>query len=157
VLGIVALVGAASVFAVPLTGRQVDRRGPDGVNAVCFAGLAAAGVLLLTGLIHGLAGLLGLVAGMLLLDVSVQSSQVANQARIFGLVPGARSRLNSVYMTSVFLGGSVGSWVGARAYLAFGWAAVCVLLVAAGAGALLRHALHRRVASRPPERRRVGV
>jgi hypothetical protein len=80
--------------------------------------------------------------GMLLLDVSVQSSQVANQARIFTLVPGARSRLNSAYMTSVFLGGSVGSWVGARTNLALGWPAVWALRAGAGAAALLRHVAH---------------
>lgn len=143
-VGVVALVGAASVFAVPLAGRRVDRRGPDSVNVVCFAGVAVAGLVLLGGLAHGPAGLCALVAGMLLLDVSVQSSQIANQARIFALVPGSRSRLNSVYMTSVFLGGSVGSWIGARAYLTLGWTALCMLLVAAAAAALLRHARYRR-------------
>jgi predicted MFS family arabinose efflux permease len=99
---------------------------------------------LLSGLAYGVIGLGGLMLGMLLLDVSVQSSQVANQARIFALVPGARSRLNSAYMTAVFAGGSAGSWIGARAYLAFGWPALCALLALTGTGALLRHGLRRR-------------
>jgi predicted MFS family arabinose efflux permease len=143
VVGLVALVGAASVFAVPVAGRWIDRRGTDAVNLACSLGALLAAPALLTGLADGLAGLLGLTAGMLLLDVSVQSSQVANQSRIFALVPGARSRLNSVYMTGVFLGGSAGSWLGARIYLRFGWAAVCGLVAVAALLALGRHILYR--------------
>lgn len=143
VVGLVALVGAGSVFAVPVAGRWIDRRGPDLVNLVCFLGLGLAALVLLVGLAHGLAGLGALIVGMLLLDVSVQSSQVANQARIFALVPGARTRLNSIYMTSVFLGGAAGSWLGARAYLAFGWWAVCALVTLVAVVALLRHLLRR--------------
>ena len=139
VVGFVALVGAGSVFMVPPAGRQIDRRGPDVVNLVCFGGVILAAAVLLTGLRHGIAGLIGLIVGMLLLDVSVQTSQVANQARVFALVPGARSRLNSVYMTAVFLGGTVGSWIGARLYLSVGWGALCALVAGAGALALLRH------------------
>jgi predicted MFS family arabinose efflux permease len=143
VVGLVALVGAASVFAVPVAGRWIDRRGPDLANLVCFLGLGLAALVLLVGLAHGWVGLGGLILGMLLLDVSVQSSQVANQARIFALIPGARSRLNSIYMTSVFLGGAGGSWVGARAYLAYGWWAVCALIALVAVAALLRHLLRR--------------
>jgi predicted MFS family arabinose efflux permease len=46
-------------------------------------------------------------------------------------------------MTSVFLGGSLGSWVGARVYLAFGWNAVCALLAGLALIALGRHLAHR--------------
>jgi predicted MFS family arabinose efflux permease len=144
VVGLVALVGAASVFLVPLAGRTVDRLGPDAVSPWCFLLVAAAGALLLTGSLGGAAGLAGLVAGMLLLDVGMQSSQVANQARIFALVPGARSRLNSVYMTSAFLGGTAGSWLGARAEIDLGWWAVCVLIAVAALLALARHLVHLR-------------
>ncbi|MFD1048392.1 alpha/beta hydrolase, partial [Kibdelosporangium lantanae] len=51
---------------------------------------------------------------MLVLDTAVQSGQVANQARIFALRPDARSRINTAYMTCSFIGGTVGSWLGAH-------------------------------------------
>jgi predicted MFS family arabinose efflux permease len=149
VVGLVALVGAGSVFMVPAAGRWIDRRGSDIVNLVCIIGVVLAAALLLTGLLGGIAGLIGLIVGMLLLDVSVQSSQVANQARIFALVPGARSRLNSAYMTCVFVGGSVGSWVGARIFVGLGWGAVCGLLAAAAVIALIRHLLYKAPAPQP--------
>ena len=147
VVGVVALVGAASIFCVPLAGRFTDRRGPDVVNLICFAGMALSAAVLLAGLLHGAVGLLALVAGMLLLDISVQSSQVANQFRVFGLVPDARSRLNSAYMTCVFLGGSAGSLIGARVYVELGWGAVCGLVALSAAIAFARHVphLHRRL------------
>ena len=74
-------------------GVALDRAGPDPVNLACLlAALVAAGVLLGANL-GGPAGLVLLAAGALLLDIAVQCSQVANQARIFALHPQARSRL----------------------------------------------------------------
>jgi predicted MFS family arabinose efflux permease len=148
-VGLLALVGAASMFATPVAGRRTDRSGPDTVNLVCMIGAIAAGALLLTGHLGGALGLVGLGAGMLLLDVAMQSGQVANQARIFALRPEARARLNTAYMTCAFLGGSAGSWLGVRAYSAFGWSGVCGLVVLLSLLALVRHALRGRTATAP--------
>jgi predicted MFS family arabinose efflux permease len=43
-----------------------------------------------------------------------------------GADPAARSRVNSVYIATFFLGGAVGSQAGALAYHLGGWGAVCV-------------------------------
>ncbi|MPY31086.1 MFS transporter [Streptomyces adustus] len=148
-IGVLALVGAASMFATPIAGRRTDRDGPDAVNLVSMVGAVAAGALLLTGDLGGAVGLAGLGAGMLLLDVAMQSGQVANQTRIFALRSEARARLNTAYMTCAFLGGSVGSWLGVRAYSTFGWNGVCGLVMLLAGLALLRHRVgHPKV--RPP-------
>ena len=148
-VGVVALVGAASVVCAPAAGRRVDRVGPEPVNRICIlTALAAAAVLVSANAGHWW-GLVGLVAGILLLDVAVQCNQVANQARIFALDPAARSRLNTVYMTCAFLGGSAGSWVGVQAYTHLGWLGVCALLGAAALLALARHLLPTRARRRP--------
>jgi predicted MFS family arabinose efflux permease len=151
-VGLLALVGAASMFATPIAGRRTDRNGPDTVNLVCMIGAIASGALLLTGRLGGAVGLVGLGAGMLLLDVAMQSGQVANQARIFALRPEARARLNTAYMTCAFLGGSAGSWLGVRAYSAFGWNGVCGLVVLLPLLALIRHTLRARPVTPPPGR-----
>ncbi|MFF4397041.1 MFS transporter [Streptomyces sp. NPDC001480] len=148
-IGVLALVGAASMFATPIAGRRTDRQGPDAVNSACMVGAIAAGALLLTGRLGGSVGLAGLGAGMLLLDVAMQSGQVANQARVFALRPEARARLNTAYMTCAFLGGSAGSWLGVRAYSAFGWNGVCSLVMLLAGLALLRHALRTRPVATP--------
>ena len=51
-------------------------------------------------------------------------------------------------MTCVFLGGSAGSLIGARVYVAFGWNAVCGLVALSAAIAFARHIAHLRAVSR---------
>ncbi|MGW3181267.1 MFS transporter [Kitasatospora sp. NPDC001119] len=139
-LGLLALIGAASMFCAPAAGRRVDRHGPDRVNAWCTGATLAAAAVLAAGGTGGATGLVALAAGLLLLDLAVQCGQVANQARIFALRPEARSRLNTAYMTCSFLGGSAGSWLGIRLHAQLGWPGVCglVALTAAAALAALR-------------------
>jgi cyanate permease len=115
---------------------------------VCVLGAPSA-VILLAGGVGGPAGLAALVAGTLVLDVAMQSGQVANQERIFALRPQMRSRVNTAYMTCAFLGGSVGSWLGVRAYVDFGWGGVCGLVTVFAAIALARHLLHLTRRTRP--------
>ncbi|MET9496942.1 MFS transporter [Streptomyces sp. NPDC006552] len=127
-VGVLALIGAASMFCAPAAGRWVDRHGADRVNLWCILVALAAAAVLAVGAVGSLAGLAALTAGLLLLDIAVQCSQVANQARIFALCPEARSRLNTAYMTCSFLGGSAGSWLGVRAYAQLGWLGVSALM-----------------------------
>ncbi|WP_037896491.1 MFS transporter [Streptomyces sp. NRRL S-920] len=143
-VGLLALVNAGTMICTPLAGRQVDRRGPDAVNLVTILAVLAAAAVLLLGGFGGAVGLTALAVGSLLLDVAMQSGMVANQVRIFALSDEARSRLNTAYMTCAYLGGSIGSWLGARSYGAFGWPGVCGLVAALAALALVRHVLHLR-------------
>jgi predicted MFS family arabinose efflux permease len=152
VVGLIALVGAGSMFATPIAGRWTDRKGPDPVNLLCMVGSLLAAAVLLGGLVHGVTGLVVMTVGMLVLDVAMQSGQVANQARIFALRPEVRSRLNTAYMTCSYIGGSIGSWLGVRAYAWIGWGGVCALVAVVGALALARHLLRTtRPAIRPAE------
>jgi predicted MFS family arabinose efflux permease len=149
-VGLVALVGAGSVFATPAAGRRIDRSGPGPVNLACFLGAIAAAAVLCLALVRGPAGLVGLTAGMLLLDIAVQCGQAANQARIFALPGDLRARRNTAYMTCAFLGGTAGSWLGARGYGVLGWAGVPLLVATAAAIALAAHLNARRHAAPDP-------
>jgi len=138
-VGLLALVGAGTMITTPIAGGRVDRVGPDPVNlAALLSVLAAAGVLAF-GAVHGAVGLAALTAGTLLLDVAMQAGMVANQTRIWALRAEIRGRLNTAYMTCAYLGGTAGSWLGARVYTRFGWPAVCALLAGLAAAALVRH------------------
>jgi predicted MFS family arabinose efflux permease len=134
VAGLFGLVGAAGALAAPLVGRVADRRG-----ARVTSGLALALVLASWGIFWSLgSSLAGLVTGVLLLDVGVQSNQVSNLARVHSLDPAARSRLNTVYMVTYFAGAAAGTWSGARAWAAWGWPGACLAGAAfAGAGLLV--------------------
>ncbi|MFD8953058.1 MFS transporter [Streptomyces xanthophaeus] len=143
-VGLLALVGAGTMLCTPYAGRLVDRHGPGPVNLVCLLGVLVAAAVLAAGALGGPVGLAALAAGTLLLDVAMQSGTVANQSRVFALRPGARSRLNTAYMTCAYLGGTAGSWLGVRAHTAYGWPAVCALIAALAGLALVHHLSPRR-------------
>jgi hypothetical protein len=84
--------------------------------------------------------MLGLVIGVIALDVGAQMMQVANQTRIFGLGAQARSRLNTIYMTMYFVGGALGSALAALAWSRWQWDGVCALELTFLAAAGVRHA-----------------
>jgi len=138
-VGLLALVGGATMICTPLAGRLVDRHGPGPMNLACLLGVLLSAAVLTAGALGGMPGLAALVAGTLLLDVAMQSGMVANQARIYALRADARSRLNTAYMTCAYLGGSAGSWLGTRAWAEAGWPGVCALLALLTLPALARH------------------
>ncbi|MFD5385100.1 MFS transporter [Streptomyces sp. NPDC127074] len=138
-VGMLALVGAATMFCTPLAGRLVDRRGPDPVSLVCMLGVLVSAMILAAGARGGTLGLAALTVGTLLLDVAMQSGMVANQARVYALRPDARSRLNTAYMTCAYLGGSAGSWLGVQVWSRAGWWGVCALVTVLTGIALVRH------------------
>jgi predicted MFS family arabinose efflux permease len=81
-----------------------------------------------------------LAVGVIILDMGAQMTQVANQTRIFGLAPEARSRINTVYMTVYFTGAAIGSALATVAWVHWKWNGVCALAVGLIALAALRHA-----------------
>jgi predicted MFS family arabinose efflux permease len=125
--GVFGLLGASSASAAPIVGRMSDRHGPErSILVAIIATLVGYVVLLVAG--RNLAGLIG---GIALIDVGVQSGHVANQSRIYGLAPEARSRVNTFYMVAFFIGGALGSYLGPVGFNAGGWAGFCAIPIAA--------------------------
>ncbi|HXW38181.1 MAG TPA: hypothetical protein VEJ44_00690, partial [Acidimicrobiales bacterium] len=78
-----------------------------------------------------------LVVGILIADAGLQGIHIQNQQLIFAIDPAARSRLNTAYIVSYFIGGAIGSATTGVADAAGGWTAVVVLGTAYAAGALV--------------------
>jgi predicted MFS family arabinose efflux permease len=134
--GLFGLVGASGAVCAPLVGRLADRYGARRNVLVALVLTFAAFVVLYV----FRTSIGGLIVGVILLDIGVQSGHVSNQTRIYGLLPEARSRLNMVYMICYFVAGAIGSYAGTLLWQRFGWAGVCGLgcaLLLAGGGIFL--------------------
>lgn len=148
VAGTFGLVGAAGAMVAPLAGRLADRHGSRWVLSVGIALLTFSYITLWTQERIHLSVALHLVAlafGVIVLDVGAQMCQVANQTRIFGLDPSARSRLNTVYMTMYFTGAASGSALSTIAWVHWRWNGVCGLAVGLIGLAALWHAFGRKI------------
>ena len=62
-----------------------------------------------------------LVIAVIILDIGVQAMQVTNVAMIYTLDQTSHSRINTVYMTSYFIGGAAGTFVGLQCWKYGGW------------------------------------
>lgn len=122
--GLFGLWGAPGALLAPMAGRLSDRWGSAPVNAMAMVSVSLA--LIVAGTL-GSTHVLALVAAVNLLDFGMQSGQVANQTRIFGLGDAIRGRLNTLYMVASFTGGALGALVGGLVWTRFGWHGVCVL------------------------------
>ncbi|SMC18451.1 Predicted arabinose efflux permease, MFS family [Clostridium acidisoli DSM 12555] len=121
--GLFGLAGIVGALFSPLAGKISDKKGARftvGINIVVI--IAAYVVFIIFGF-----QLWGLIIGVILLDLGVQSCNVSNQTRIHQLSEEARNRVTSVYMVSYFLGGAVGSYLGTFSFQHFGWIGVCVI------------------------------
>ncbi|MDO1585295.1 MFS transporter [Rhizobium oryzicola] len=134
VAGLFGIVGAVGVFAAPLAGRLADRQGPH------FVVRLGAVLAMVAWLIFGFwPSIAALVIGVIVLDFGIQSALVSNQHIVYALDPEARSRLNTIFMTAMFLGGAFGSAAATFAWLHGGWSFVSVLgLVLAGVGVVIK-------------------
>ncbi|EJL75892.1 arabinose efflux permease family protein [Chryseobacterium populi] len=83
----------------------------------------------------------GLIIGVILVDLGVQSGHIMNQTNYFLIKSNAVNRLNTVYMVSYFIGGSLGTWLASIAWQYAQWDGVCFVGAGFGLLALIAHLL----------------
>lgn len=119
-IGLFALVGGAGALAAKLTGHAADHgheRATTG--ALLVLGVASFGAIAL-----GSSSLTWLIVGVLFMDAAVQGVNLLNLSVVYNLSGGARARIASVYMTTYFILGALGSAAGTAAYRFGGWGGV---------------------------------
>jgi predicted MFS family arabinose efflux permease len=122
-IAIFALIGAAGAIAAPIAGRIGDRGHGTPATGIVFA--LAAIAMAIAG--FGVHNLIVLALAGVLLDLAVQGNLVLSQQEIYALRPEARSRLNTVFIGSVFVGGAIGSALSGVLYDQAGWSGVTIL------------------------------
>jgi len=134
VAGLFGLVGVVGALASTRAGKLIDRRNPRRVASGAVF-VAAFAVLALAG-----GAIAGLVAGVIVLDLGLQSGHVANMARNMSIKSDAMSRINTLYMTIRFAGGALGSSLGVWAWSVWQWPGVCAVGLTFGCLSLLMQA-----------------
>lgn len=116
-IGLIGFVGLAGALAARRAGKLHDK---GWSVAATGAGLLLGIIsLVIAGVSDGSIYLL--LLAILLIDIAIQGINVLNSTRLFTIVPEARSRLNSAFVVSCFLGGSVGSMLAGILWQAGGW------------------------------------
>jgi len=132
-IGLFGIVGASGAFAAPLVGRLGDKG--NSRIAVGYGCLLIAISFLI--FYFSASSVIGLVIGIIFIDLGLQGVHISNQTRVYSLLPEARNRMNTVFMSFSFLGTAAGSAYGLFLWELGGWHAValgCLLLSALAFG-----------------------
>ena len=70
---------------------------------------------------------IGLIVAIILVDVGLQCQQLSNQSGCIQEIPEAANRANTIFMTTYFIGGSLGTFCSGLAWIHLGWLGVCLV------------------------------
>jgi len=140
IAGLFGLVGAFGAIAAGLMGRLSDKMDPFKLSFFTLL------LVLLSFVIFILSGhsIIGLVIGVIVLDMGVQATHISNQAIIFALNAEARNRINTVYMVSYFIGGAAGTLLVSSFWGDYHWAGVCITGICLSLIAIIVHLANHR-------------
>lgn len=131
--GAFGLAGAAGALAAPLAGAFADKRSPAMVIRIGALLVVASFVMMAL----WQASLPVLIAGTIAFDLGVQSCLISHQTIIYGLAPEARSRVNAILVSTMFVGMAGGAAIASQAFARYGWTGVTVNGVIAATLALI--------------------
>ena len=70
---------------------------------------------------------IGLIVAIILADIGAQCLQVSNQSGSLQQLPQATNRVNTIFMTIFFIGGSLGTFCSGLGWNMAGWTGVCIV------------------------------
>lgn len=120
IVGLLGLCGVAGALSASFVGKYVKQVGVKRFNNIGCALILFAWLLFYSG------GntYIGLIAGIIIIDIGMQCIQLSNQTSIFELSPKAANRINTIFMTTYFIGGSLGTFLAGTFWHWFGWQGV---------------------------------
>jgi predicted MFS family arabinose efflux permease len=126
VVGYLAAFAAISVFTTPYWGPMADRIGPRKAR-IFFSIAQTAGVALL--LPFG-DNLWLLMIPLVLVNIVGPAIDVTSRMTFLSLDAELRTRLTTIYIVMMFIGGSIGSVIGTVVFDAFGWSGTAIYVFA---------------------------
>lgn len=120
VVGLLGICGIAGVLTASNIGKFIPRWGTERVNALGLV-LQLIAWLLLAFFDNSY---VGIILGVIIIDIGMQSIQLSNQSATMKLCPEAASRMNTIYMVTYFMGGSLGTFLAGCMWSLYGWTGV---------------------------------
>lgn len=133
IIGMLGLCGIAGALTASFVGKYVHR---FGVRTFNFIGC---GIMILAwcALYFFQNSYVGIVAGIILIDIGMQCIQISNQTCALSLEPHASNRVNTIFMTTYFIGGAFGTFLAGTAWHHAGWGGVALAGIALAGTSLL--------------------
>lgn len=122
VTGLFGLLGIVGALGANVVGKLNDRYSKNKLIAIGIILLLFSWFLFL----FSTHFIIGLALGIITVDLGQQTIHITNQNIILAKIPGARNRINTVYMVIFFIGGALGASLGSLAYQDYGWIGVSI-------------------------------
>lgn len=116
-VGMLGICGIAGALTASNIGKYVPRFGVECINALGITLQIVAWCILL--IFHNT--YTGIILGIIIIDIGMQCVQLSNQSATMKLCPEASSRMNTIYMVTYFVGGSLGTFLAGTLWSLYGW------------------------------------
>lgn len=120
IVGLLGLCGIAGALTASYIGNYVQVLGVKRLNYIGCGLIFVAWF----SLYSGQNSYVGIIIGIFIIDIGMQCIQLSNQTTIFSLNPKAANRINTIFMTTYFIGGSIGTLLAGIFWHWFGWQGV---------------------------------
>lgn len=123
VVGMLALCGVAGAIAASGAGKYVPR---VGILRMSVVGGCLQLMVWVSAWLFGNT-YTGLITAIILADIGAQCMQVSNQSGSLQQLPHATNRVNTIFMTTFFIGGSLGTFCSGLGWSMAEWTGVCLV------------------------------
>lgn len=117
IIGMLGLCGIAGAITASFVGSYVKKWGVRNLNYIGNAFMILAWIIMLT---HQNT-YLGFIIGIVLIDIGMQCVQISNQTCALSMAPHATNRANTIFMTTYFIGGSLGTFLAGSSWHLMNW------------------------------------
>ena len=120
IIGLMGLCGVAGALTASVVGRYVRILGVKRLNYIgCIIIMVSWGIMYFLQNTYT-----GFIVGIMLMDVGMQCVQLSNQTYVLTSVPNAANRVNTIFMTTYFVGGALGTFLAGSFWHYMQWTGV---------------------------------
>ena len=115
--GAFGVAGAAGTMAAPIAGRLSDKYGPYRISRIgALIAVVFFALIFSINLFSKELQIILLIVSAIGFDFGIQTCLISHQTIVYGIDLNSRSRLNAILMTGMFIGMSLGAWLGGYVY-----------------------------------------